>query len=97
MSLDYERTEHNPLLDRGAVATGWKYISPCCTASVEEFLLPDGSIWCIGSVAGHGFSKPWGGTIADINEYGTIVRPDGTERRCVYDPSKDEPLFSQPK
>jgi hypothetical protein len=84
---NFERTETNPLLDQGAVATGRQYISPCYTSSVYEFRI--GSVlWLIGSVAGHGFSKPWEGKIEDINEQGFKVwRKRGKAKRCFYDAS----------
>lgn len=87
---DYERTEHNPLLALGGVATGFQFITPCCTASVDEFRMPDGSTMLIGSVAGHGFGKPWAGTVLnDINDQGTIVYPDGKHKARYYDASKE--------
>ena len=67
--------------------TGRAFISPCCTASVREFLV-DGQLWLAGSVAGHGWSAPWRGSIDDINDTGTIVRADGTECPIRWSPSR---------
>jgi hypothetical protein len=85
-----ERTKENPLIALGAKPTGRMYISPCCTAGVDEFQMPDGTLMLIGSVAGHGFGQPWAGSVDDINETGTIVGHDGIERAVVWRPEKDE-------
>lgn len=64
--------------------TGRKFISPCCTASITEFLLPSGRTMLAGSVAGHGWSQPYAGTIDGINDTGTKVDADGAERACHW-------------
>jgi hypothetical protein len=63
--------------------TGRAFITPCCTAGVFEFLI-DSQHWLSGHVAGHGWSKPWTGQIEDINDTGTLVDQDGTERRIWW-------------
>lgn len=63
--------------------TGRAFISPCCTASVREFRI-DGVLWLAGHVAGHGWSEPWHGSIDGINDTGTKVDADGTERRVFW-------------
>jgi hypothetical protein len=67
--------------------TGRAFITPCCTASTTEFRV-DGTLWLANSVAGHGWSKPWIGSIDDINDTGTIVDADGTERRIFWRPDR---------
>lgn len=59
--------------------TGRAFISPCCTAGVHEFMV-DGQLWLASSVAGHGWGKPWRGSIDEINDTGTLVDANGTER-----------------
>ena len=68
--------------------TGRAFISPCCTASVNEFCI-DGVLWLAGSVAGHGWSKPWQGSIDDINDTGTIVDADRTERQVFWSANRE--------
>ncbi len=75
------RTANAPFLDD--TRTGRGCISPCCTASVEEFRV-DGVLWLAGSVIGHGWSAPWQGSIKAINDTGTIVEADGTERAVFW-------------
>jgi hypothetical protein len=82
-----DRTTDAPFPD--TARTGWSFISPCCTAGVTEFLV-DGVYWLAGSVAGHGWSKPWPGRIADINDDGTVTAPDGSERRIRWRPERDQ-------
>ena len=67
--------------------TGRAFISPCCTAFVREFLV-DGQLWLAGSVIGHGWSAPCRGSIDDINDTGTVVEADGTERPVRWSPSR---------
>ena len=83
-----DRTPHPPFPD--TARTGRAFISPCCTASVTEFLV-DGQLWLAGSVAGHGWSQPWQGSVDDINDTGTMVEADGTERRIYWRPAAHEP------
>ena len=64
------------------------FISPCCTASVREFRI-DGVLWLAGHVAGHGWSAPWQGCIDGINDTGTRVDADGTERRVVWSAARE--------
>jgi len=59
------------------------FISPCCTASVQEFLA-DGTLRLASHVAGHGWSAAWPGRIEGINDDGTIVEADGSERRIRW-------------
>ena len=76
-----ERTKEAPFLEEAR--TGWSFTSPCCTAGVTEFLV-NGLYYLAGSVAGHGWSQPWIGRVTDINDDGTITRPDGTEYRICW-------------
>ena len=76
-----ERTPEAPF--PAACRTGRAFISPCCTASVREFRR-DGVLYLASSVAGHGWSTPWRGRIEDINDTGTIVGEDGSERRVCW-------------
>ncbi len=68
--------------------TGRAFISPCCTAAVTEFLV-GGTLWLADSAAGHGWGRPWQGSIDDINDTGTIVEADGTERRVFWRHDRD--------
>lgn len=72
-----ERTPEAPFPD--ACRTGRAFISPCCTASIREFMV-DGTLYLASSVAGHGWSTPWQGRIEDINDTGTLIEKDGSER-----------------
>lgn len=81
-----DRTKEPPFSD--ACRTGRAFISPCCTASVREFLV-EGVLYLASSVAGHGWSAPWPGSIDAINDTGTIVAADGTERRIRWTPGRD--------
>jgi len=77
----HDRTPEPPFPD--ACRTGRKFISPCCTASLHEFLA-DGTLHLASSVAGHGWSAAWPGCIEDINDDGTIIGADGSERRIRW-------------
>ena len=81
------RTPDAPFPD--ATRTGRAFISPCCTASVGEFDI-DGVLWLAGSVAGHGWSQPWQGSLDSINDTGTLVEADGTEHRVFWSPSRED-------
>ena len=82
-----DRTPNPPFPD--ACRTGRAFISPCCTASVTEFL--SGGQLCLASrVAGHGWSAPWPGCIEDINDTGTLVDADGSERPVFWRPGKED-------
>ena len=83
-----ERTPNPPFPD--ACRTGRAFISPCCAASITEFL-SDGRLWLAGRVAGHGWSPPWPGSIDTINDTGTLVEADGSERRVVWQPGREAP------
>jgi hypothetical protein len=83
-----DRTTNPPFPD--TARTGRTFISPCCTASITEFLV-DGHLWLAGSVAGHGWSQPWLGSVDDINDTGTLVGVDGTERRIYWRPTASDP------
>ena len=76
-----DRTKNPPFPDD--TRTGRAFISPCCTASVTEFLV-NGQHWLASSVAGHGWSQPWLGSVDGINDTGTLVDADGTERRIYW-------------
>ena len=67
--------------------TGRKFITPCCTASVTEFSV-DGQFWLASHVAGHGWRGSWRGSIDDINDTGTRIEADGSERRVVWTPER---------
>ena len=84
-----DRTAEPPFPD--AARTGRAFISPCCTASIREFLV-DGTLWLAGSVAGHGWGQPWMGRIEDINDTGTLVDADGTERPTRWNPRGEKDL-----
>ncbi len=83
-----DRTRTPPFPD--AQRTGRIFISPCCTAGVHEFSV-DGVLYLAGSVAGHGWSAPWLGCIDDINDTGTLVDADGSERPIRWSPAKEKP------
>ena len=77
------RTERQKRPFRIPPERGRAFISPCCTASIREFL-SDGQLWLVGRVAGHGWSAPWPGRIEDINDTGTLVDADGSERPVYW-------------
>jgi hypothetical protein len=52
----------------------------------------DGKLWLAHSVAGHGWGTPWQGSVDDINDTGTKVDADGTERRVYWRPTPEKPL-----
>jgi hypothetical protein len=81
-----DRTLEPPIRD--AACTGRAFIISCCTASVTEFLV-NAQLWLAGSVAGHGWTKPWPGSIDDINETGTLVDANRTERPIHWRPTPD--------
>ena len=82
-----ERTSEPPFPD--ACLTGRKFISPCCTASTCEFKA-HGVLYLASRVAGHGWSAPWRGSIEDINDDGTTVEADGTERRIRWQADRED-------
>lgn len=71
------RTADAPFPD--AQRTGRAFITPCCTAATHEFLV-GGVHWLASSVIGHGWSRPWRGQVEDIDDTGTLVDVDGSER-----------------
>ncbi len=79
-----DRTLEPPI--PGAARTDRAFITPCCTASVTEFLV-DGRLWFAGSIAGHGRTNPWPGSIDDINDTGTLVDVNGTEQPIHWRPA----------
>jgi hypothetical protein len=81
-----DRSPKGPFPDHAR--TGRAFISQCCTASVTEFLV-DGALWLAGSVAGHGWGRPWQGSIDDINDTGTLVEVDRSERRVCWRRDRD--------
>ena len=66
--------------------TGRAFIAPCCTAGTREYLV-DGVLWLVFHVAGHGYAAPRPGSIDEINDAGTKVDADGTERRVRWKPT----------
>ena len=67
--------------------TGRRYITPCCTASTVEFVDDEGKKFLRCQVAGHGWTSDfWAGVVEDINDTGTIVEADGTERKIFWRP-----------
>ena len=83
-----DRTPNPPFPD--ACRTGRAFISPCATASVREFKV-DGQLWLAGRVAGHGWSTPWPGSIEEINDTGTRVEADGSDRQVFWRPDREAP------
>ncbi len=81
-----DRSKYAPFPDN--TRTGRAFISPCCTASITEFSI-NGTLWLAISVAGHGWTKPWIGSIDDINDTDTIVDADRTERRIFWRPDEN--------
>ncbi len=82
-----DRTRDPPFPD--TCRTGRMYITPCCTASNHEFLV-NGTLYLASSVAGHGWSPAWPGRIEDINDDGTMVGADGSERRIRWRADREE-------
>lgn len=76
-----EPTPDPPFPD--ACRTGRAFITPCCTAAQREFQV-DGVLYLVFHVAGHGWFPARPGSIDDINDDGTIVEKDGTERRIRW-------------
>lgn len=76
-----QRSSNPPFPD--TCRTGRAFITPCCTASTREFLV-DGVLYLASRVAGHGWSPAWRGRIEDVNDTGTLVEADGTERRVYW-------------
>ena len=72
-----DRTPEAPFPN--ACLTGRKFISPCCTSSVREYMV-QGVLHLASRVVGHGWSAPWPGRIEDINDTGVLVEKDGSER-----------------
>ncbi len=68
--------------------TGRAFITPCCTSGIREFLV-DGQLWLTGHVAGHGWSAPWRASIDDINDTGTLVAADGSERAVFWSADRE--------
>ena len=87
--MDFTRTEQCPFRDDQR--TGRAFITPCCTSSVREFLV-DGMLHLAQSVVGHGWPAPWQGSIDGINDTGTIVEADGTERAIRWRPREVDAL-----
>ena len=72
-----ERTPEAPFPD--ARLTGRAFIASCCTSSVREYMV-DGVLCLASRVAGHGWSAPWPGRIEDVNDTGTLIEKDGSQR-----------------
>ncbi len=68
---------------------GRKFISPCCIASVSEFCV-DSTLHLASHVTGHGWSAAWPGQIEDINDDGTIIGADRTERRIRWQAERED-------
>ncbi len=77
----HDRTPEPPFPD--PCRTGHMFITPCCTGSVHEFYV-GATLHLVSHVAGHGWSATWPGRIEGINDDGTIVGADGTERRIRW-------------
>lgn len=77
----------------GACRIGRAFIAPCCTSSTREFLV-DGVLYLACRVAGHGWFPPRRGRIEDINDTGTLVDADGTERRVWWQPDRELKFLS---
>jgi hypothetical protein len=69
--------------------TGRKFVSPCCTSAVVEFLV-DGELWVCGRVAGHSYSSPRKGSVDDINDDGYLCGPGNEERQVHWNPRKEK-------
>lgn len=69
--------------------TGRKFITPCCTAGTHEFLV-DGVHHLAFCAAGHGWWPAHPGRIEGINDTGTLVEADGTERRVFWRPERED-------
>ena len=76
-----KRSPNPPFPD--ACRTGRAFITPCCTARCTEFLV-DGVLYLASSATGHGWWPARPGRIEDINDTGTLVEADGTERRVFW-------------
>jgi len=76
-----EPTRDPPFPD--ACRTGRGFITPCCTGKQTEFLV-NGVLYLSFHIAGHGWFPARPGRIEDINDDGTIVEKDGSERRIRW-------------
>ncbi len=76
-----------------ACRTGRAFITPCCTSATREFIV-DGVLYLASHVTGHGWFPPRRGRIEDINDTGTLVDTDGTERHIQWQPDRDPPFLS---
>jgi hypothetical protein len=73
------------------IETGRKYITPCCTAATVEYRDESGALFLRCTVAGHGWTSDYfAGSVDEINDTGTIVEADGTERSVHWKPSRDD-------
>jgi len=86
-----DRTTNPPFPD--ACRTGRAFITSCCTSSTREFLV-DGVLCLASRVAGHGWFPPHRGCIEDINDTGTLVDADGTERHVQWQPGRELKFLS---
>lgn len=68
--------------------TGRAFITPCCTGGLYEFRV-DGALSVSFHVAGHGWDAPRPGSIDEVNDTGTKVDADGTERRVFWRPDRE--------
>ena len=76
-----------------ACRTGRAFITPCYTSATREFIV-DGVLYLASHVTGHGWFPPRHGCIEDINDTGTLVDTDGTERHIQWQPDRDPPFLS---
>lgn len=72
----------------GVLRTGRRPITPCRTASTHEFLV-DGEHHFATRVAGHGWLPSDSGRVEFIDDTGSVVEADGTERRVCQRPERD--------
>jgi hypothetical protein len=79
-------TRNPPFPD--ACRTGRLFITVCCAASTREFLV--GGALCLAfHVEGHGWFELRPGCVDDINDDGTLVEADGTERPVRWRADRD--------
>jgi hypothetical protein len=70
--------------------TGRKFITPCCTASTIEYVDESGHTWLRSQVVGHGWTSDYfRGAVDEINDGGTVVEADGSERRVYWRDTND--------
>lgn len=75
------RTAEAPFSDE--TRTRRAFVSLCCTSLVAEFSV-DGVLWLANRIVGHGWSRPWQGSVDGINDTGTLIDADDTERAISW-------------